>query len=189
MPSIAISTGSPPKRRRPRLALVAAAPVFASVLLAVAALASVAADPARADPPLLAPEQAFHFSARALDERTVEARFAVSDGYYLYRDKMAFFLDPKTVEMGVVTLPPGKVKDDPFFGKVDTYRGDVVVRVPLAESAAGRSIVLVSDSQGCADAGVCYPAYRQKVTLAVPAAGKGPGPLVEAFPRKKNWFN
>lgn len=159
--------------------------------MAVFALAVLAGGTgvARADPRLLAPEQAFHYSARALDDRTVEVRFAVSDGYYLYRDKIAFFLDPKAVEIGPVSLPAGKVKDDPFFGTVETYRGDVVIRVPLAESAAGRSIVLVSDSQGCADAGVCYPAYRQKVTLAVPAAGKGPGPFVEAFPRKKNWFN
>ncbi len=161
---------------------------FAAVAFAAVVLAPVAGV-ARADPRLLAPEQAFHFSARALDDRTVEARFAVSDGYYLYRDKMSFFLDPKAVEIGPVALPPGKVKDDPFFGKVETYRGDIVIRLPLAESAAGRSIVLVSDSQGCADAGVCYPAYRQKVTLALPAAGKGPGPFVEAFPRKKNWFN
>jgi len=159
------------------------------VLVLAAVAFALAAGVARADPKLLPPEQAFHFSARALDERTVEARFAVTDGYYLYRDKMAFFLDPKVVEIGQVALPPGKVKEDPFFGTVETYRGDIVVRLPLAESAAGRSLVLVADSQGCADAGVCYPAYRQKVTLAVPAAGKGPGPVVEAFPRKKSWFN
>lgn len=169
---------------------MAAAPARMLVMLMLAALAlATTAGVAHADPRLLPPEQAFHFSARALDDRTVEARFAVSDGYYLYRDKMAFFLDPKVMDIGPVALPSGKVKDDPFFGNVETYRGDVVIRLPLAGSAAGRSIVLVADSQGCADAGVCYPAYRQKVTLAVPAAGKGPGPLVEAFPRKKNWFN
>ena len=60
---------------------------------------------------------------------------------------------------------------------------------PLAESAAGQSVVVAADSQGCADVGVCYPANRQKVTLVVPSAGKGPGTMVEAFPRKKNWFN
>lgn len=155
----------------------------------IVALAGVAAGGLRAEPKLLPPEQAFRFSARALDDRTLEARFAVEDGYYLYRDKMAFFLDPKVVDVGTAALPAGKVKEDPFFGKVETYRGEIVVRVPLAASAAGRSVVLVADSQGCADAGVCYPAYRQKVTLAVPASGQGPGPMVDAFPRKKNWFN
>ena len=164
----AISTGSAP---RPRT-------------LSVAALALVALV-AHADPKLLPPQEAFRFSARALDDRTLEARFSVTDGYYLYRDKMKFALDPGMNEIAVV-LPPGKPKEDQFFGKVETYRGEVVVRVPLA-AAAGKPVVLVADSQGCADAG--YPATRQKVTLAVPEPGKGPGPVVEAYPRKKNWFN
>ena len=144
---------------------------------------------AMADAPLLPAEQAFRLSARAIDDRTIEARFEVADGYYLYRDKTAFFLEPKAVEMGTPVLPPGKAKEDAFFGKVDTWRGDVVLRLPLASSAATRSLVLVSDSQGCADAGVCYPAFRQKITLAMPAAGAGPGAFVDAFPRKKRWFN
>jgi thiol:disulfide interchange protein DsbD len=171
----ATSTGSPTKRRRlPRnVAGLALACLFAAL--------------AQADPTLLPPQEAFRFSARALDERTLEARFSVVDGYYLYRDKMRFALEPGMTDI-TVTLPPGKVKEDQFFGKVETYRGDVVVRVPLSQAAA-RSVVLVADSQGCADAGVCYPATRQKVTLAVPEPGKGPGPLVEAYPRKKNWFN
>jgi thiol:disulfide interchange protein DsbD len=146
-----------------------------------------------ADPKLLPPEQAFRFSARALDDRTLEARFAVADGYYLYRDKFNFALEPQAnAQVALATapqLPPGKVKEDQFFGKVETYRGEVVVTLPLAESAAGQSVVVAADSQGCADVGVCYPANRQKVTLVVPSAGKGPGTMVEAFPRKKNWFN
>jgi thiol:disulfide interchange protein DsbD len=171
----ATSTGSTTKRRRlPRnVAGLALACLFAAL--------------AQADPALLPPQEAFRFSARALDERTLEARFSVVDGYYLYRDKMRFALEPGMTDI-TVTLPPGKVKEDQFFGKVETYRGDVVVRVPLSQAAA-RSVVLVADSQGCADAGVCYPATRQKVTLAVPEPGKGPGPVVEAYPRKKNWFN
>lgn len=143
---------------------------------------------AHADPKLLPPQEAFRFSARALDPRTLEARFSVTDGYYLYRDKMKFALDPGMEEIAV-PLPPGKVKEDPFFGKVETYRGEVVVRLPLPEGTAGKPVVLVADSQGCADAGVCYPATRQKLTLTLPEAGKGPGPVVEATPRKKNWFN
>jgi thiol:disulfide interchange protein DsbD len=167
----AMSTGSARKRRT----------------LSVAALALVALA-AHADPKLLPPQEAFRFSARALDDRTLEARFSVTDGYYLYRDKMKFAFDPGMNEIAVV-LPPGKIKEDQFFGKVETYRGEVVVRVPLAEAAPGKAVVLVADSQGCADAGVCYPATRQKITLAVPEPGKGPGPVVEAHPRKKNWFN
>jgi thiol:disulfide interchange protein DsbD len=151
-------------------------------------LAALLAAGAHADPKLLPPEQAFHFSARALDDKTLEARFEVTDGYYLYREKLKFALDPGMAELAA-TLPAGKVKEDQFFGKVETYRGDVVVRLPLPAPAAGKSVVLVADSQGCADAGVCYPLTRQKVTVAVPEPGRGPGPVVEAVPRKKYWFN
>jgi thioredoxin:protein disulfide reductase len=174
----ATSTGSTPKQRHAEVrALVAAACLLA------------AASAIGADPKLLPPEQAFRFSARALDDRTVEARFAVEDGYYLYRDKLKFAVEPAAVAMALPDFPAGKVKEDPFFGRVETYRGDVVVKLPLAKAVAGQSIVLAADSQGCADQGVCYPVNRQHVTLIVPATGKGPGPVVEAHPRKKSWFN
>lgn len=169
----ATSTGSP-RKPRPHSALLV--------------LAALLAAGAHADPKLLPPEQAFHFSARALDDRTLEARFEVTDGYYLYRDKLRFALDPGMAELAA-TLPAGKVKEDSFFGKTETYRGDVVVRLPLPSPASGKSVVLVADSQGCADAGICYPLTRQKITVAVPEPGKGPGPVVEAVPRKKYWFN
>ena len=71
------------------------------------------------------------------------------------------------------------MKDDEFFGRVETYRDRVVVRLPLPRSAAGESITLRANSQGCADAGVCYPPHTQRVTLAVPAVDGKPGPLVE----------
>lgn len=178
MASPATSTGSPPKRRRADVRALVAVACFLGATGAFGA-----------DPKLLPPEQAFRFSARALDDRTVEARFAVEDGYYLYRDKLKFAVEPMVVAMAPPDLPAGKVKEDPFFGRVETYRGDVVVRLPLAKAVAGQSIVLAADSQGCADQGVCYPVNRQQVTLVVPAAGKGPGPVVEAHPRKKSWFN
>ncbi len=169
--------GSTP-RRAPRSARALAA--LASAVLAAAAAA---------EPDLLPAEQAFRFSARALDERTLEARFAVADGYYLYRDKLKFGLGADGGGPLPADLPAGKAKDDPFFGRVEIYRGDVVVKVPVAGAAPGQAVVVAADSQGCADLGVCYPVNRQKVTLTLPQPGKGPGPVVEAFPRKKNWFN
>jgi len=57
-------------------------------------------------PKLLPPEQAFRLSARALDPQTIEARFDVADGYYLYRDRMQFRTEP--VQAQAAVLPPGK---------------------------------------------------------------------------------
>lgn len=153
-------------------------------------LAALLALPATAaDIKLLPPEEAFRFSARALDDHTIEARFVVAAGYYLYRDKMRFVVTPDTAALAPPQLPAGKTKEDQFFGKVETYRGDVVVTLAIPGGGAGQSVVLAADSQGCADLGVCYPPTVQKVTLVLPVAGKGTGPVVEAFPLKKRWFN
>jgi thiol:disulfide interchange protein DsbD len=154
------------------------------VLLALGATAEAAGLGAR-EPELLPPEQAFRFSARALDARTLEARFDVVDGYYLYRDKLAFTAAPATVSGA--ELPAGLRKHDEFFGDVDTYRGRVVVKLPLSGGAPGQKLVLKAESQGCADAGICYPPTVQQVTLTLPAAGAGPGPVV-AVPIRKGLF-
>jgi len=178
------SAGSPtrPRRADGRRGAVA----FVAGVLA-ASFAHAAGLPA-GEPKLLPPEQAFRFSARALDAGTLEARFDVVDGYYLYRDKLSFTVEPAAAAGSAPALPEGKRKHDEFFGDVDTYRGRVVVRVPLAAAAQGTSVTLKAASQGCADAGVCYPPTLQQVRLAVPAAGGGPGPVVEA-PRKKGLFD
>jgi thiol:disulfide interchange protein DsbD len=133
---------------------------------------------------LLPPEQAFRFSARALDPATVEARFDVADGYYLYRDKLRFTLEP--IAGLPAELPRGTRKHDEFFGDVETYRGAVVVRLPLAHAAPGQTLTLHAESQGCADAGICYPLTPQQLKLDVPAAGARPGGYVEAG--GKGWF-
>ena len=156
-------------------------PVAALACLATAAWAQGL--PAEA-PKLLPPEQAFRFSARALDPSTLEARFDIADGYYLYRDKMRFTTEP--VAAGAAELPPGRRKHDDFFGDVDTYRGTLVVRVPLASPAPGQTLTVHADSQGCADAGVCYPPNPQQLRLAVPTSAGKPGPYVEAA--RKGWF-
>ena len=161
------------------------ATLAAAAGLAIAATASLPASGAGVpglQPKLLPPEQAFRFSARALDASTLEARFDVADGYYLYRDKLRFTVEP--VAARPVDLPAGTRKHDEFFGDVETYRGEVVVRLPLAEASPGRTLTLHADSQGCADAGVCYPPNPQQLKLVVPASGTAPGAYVQAAPAR-----
>jgi len=114
----------------------------------------------------LAPEVAYRFSARALDERTIEARWDIQPAYYLYRHKIAFAADG--ARLGDYALPPGKEKEDEFFGKVETYRDALVVRIPVIEG--GGAIVLRGDAQGCWDEGICYPPMTQEVRLTLAAA-------------------
>jgi len=142
-----------------------------------------------AEAKLLPPEQAFRFSARVLDSNTIEGRYDVVDGYYLYRDKLHFMLQSAPPALGDAELPAGKRKHDEFFGDVEIYRGAVTVKLPIVGAGAGQSLVVVADSQGCADVGVCYPPTRQQVKLSVPAAGAGAGPFVAASPPRKGLFD
>ena len=143
---------------------------------------------ASAQPKLLEPERAFAFSVQALDEKTVEARFAIAPGYYLYREKFKFSVEPGALA-GAPALPAGVIKNDEFFGKVETYRGRLAIRLSLEGVTPGKPVVVYAESQGCADAGVCYPPQAQKLTLPLPQAGAQPGPAVAATPPKKSWFN
>jgi len=135
----------------------------------------------------LAPDRVFRFTAKLIDDRTIEARFTIADGYYLYRDKMHFAVEPATAGLTVPPLPEGKVKEDQFFGRVETYRGGVVVRLALKEPKPGQAVVIAAESQGCADIGICYPPITQKVTLPIPEGSIIPAGSPEAA--KKTWFN
>ncbi|MDP3515014.1 MAG: protein-disulfide reductase DsbD [Sulfuritalea sp.] len=120
---------------------------------------------AHAEEPL-PPEQAFRFSARAIDARTIEARWQITDQYYMYRDKFKFVLDGGT--LGAPSLPPGKVKDDEIFGKVEIYRKEVKILLPVEASGP---VTLKAISQGCWDGGICYPPINQEAKLDLAAAG------------------
>jgi thiol:disulfide interchange protein DsbD len=154
--------------------------------VAAALLAAVAVAPAHAAAEdFLDYEQAFVFSARAVDGNVVEAAWTIADGYYLYHDKISFAAADGAV-LGAPQIPRGKVKFDENFGKeVETHRGRLVVRVPVAASAGGE-LVLTAKSQGCADKGLCYPPTEQRarVTLAAlaaaPAAGAATTPATSA---------
>jgi thiol:disulfide interchange protein DsbD len=58
-----------------------------------------------------------------------------------------------------------------FFGKSETFRDLVRIRVPVthADAAAGR-VTLKVTSQGCSDKGVCYVPLEQAVSVRLPRA-------------------
>ena len=120
-----------------------------------------------AEEDLLEPEKAFLFSARMTDEKTIEAQFKVTKGYYLYRDKIKFSAEKAT--LGKAQMPMGKIKNDEFFGKVEIYPADFRVRIPLIKAPSGKPLRLKADFQGCAEVGVCYPPQQAEVVLALSA--------------------
>lgn len=63
------------------------------------------------------------------------------------------------------------------------------MRVALAAGKPGQSLVLKADSQGCADAGACYPPSMQQVRLTLSSTGTAPAPIVETPRKKKGLFD
>jgi thiol:disulfide interchange protein DsbD len=140
------------------------------MLFALVLLQQAHAAPALNADGLLDPDKAFQFSARAIDASTIEVRYAIADGYYLYRDRFRFAADPRSVKLGAPQFPQGLVHEDQFFGKQETYRKEVRIRLPVEPAGAGR-VKLTVTSQGCADSGVCYVPYDQSAELRLTAAG------------------
>jgi thiol:disulfide interchange protein DsbD len=137
--------------KRPLLALL-----LAGTLLPVASTReAVAADVvAAAAGDALPPEQVFTVDASRGADGGIDLRFGIRDGYYLYRERIAATADPAADVAPALTLPAGKVKEDPNFGKVEVYRGDTAAQ--LSGGPAGEW-TLALRYQGCADAGLCYP--------------------------------
>ena len=110
----------------------------------------------------LQPEEAFKFSARMADPKTIEVTYAIADGYYMYRERFHFKADG--AKLGEAVFPPGKVKfDDTFKKNVETYRHSVTIRMPVDASAA---FAFVSTGQGCADKGLCYAPMDSEIKLS-----------------------
>jgi len=118
---------------------------------------------------LLPPAQAFKPSAIAADGQTIVVRFEIAKGYYLYRDKFRFSADPASVQLGAASLPKGLQKVDETFGTVEVYYREVLVRLPVERNSSGTlPLTLSVSSQGCADAGVCYPPQQQTLSVELP---------------------
>jgi len=141
-----------------------------ALLLATAAAAS----------DFLTPDQAFRISATAAGPDRVDVTWRIADGYYLYRSKFRVQSDTPSIEPGQPELPPGETKDD--FGRVDIYRGEVTLGVPLRRTGGEMPdvVTLRTLSQGCADAGLCYPPHQQTVLVAMTPAADQPRPVAGA---------
>ena len=141
---------------------------FYFFLLFLLALLGNLAFPAHAQE-FLDPALAFKPSARALDGKTNEVRFEIAKGYYLYRDKFRFAAEPASTRLGTPELPKGKEKQDETFGKIEVYYQEALLRIPVERNASGPlALTLKITSQGCADAGICYPPQQQKVLVNLP---------------------
>ncbi len=89
----------------------------------------------------------------------------LADHYFLYRHgfKNERLIDGNSHELETV-IPVGIKKMDEYFGQVETYYDQVMI--PLtAPDKNSKNVFFKTTSQGCADAGLCYPPYSQYFSI------------------------
>lgn len=125
----------------------------------------------------LPPDMAFPFSGyiegSPENGTAIVARWNISKGYYLYRQKFSFSIveGPSGLALGTPALPKGKIKQDEFFGEIEAYYGDTTVQIPVLSSntsTAGKKLVVRFEYQGCAEAGICYPPISKNIDFQLP---------------------
>ena len=88
----------------------------------------------------------------------------IAPAYYLYQHKFAAAAIDGSGDTFplAVDYPPGKAIYDEYYEKeLQVYYDTVALRVDLPAHLKGQSWTLSVDSQGCADAGLCYPPRTQ----------------------------
>ncbi|NYT62993.1 protein-disulfide reductase DsbD [Alcaligenaceae bacterium] len=174
--------------------------IYAFLVALMLAVTFLHAGAAQAEEEYLDPEVAFVMSAAMATPTEINVHFKIAPEYYMYRERFEFVLAPDATSslLGEPILPGGRVTYDPTFEKnMEVYYKQVTIRLPLVPGAAA-PLKLAVTSQGCADAGLCYPPMTSEITLTptitgYQASGIGvvdnvPGPQAQEEPAAKASF-
>jgi len=91
-------------------------------------------------------------------------QWEITPGYYLYKVRMGISLAERggAPQVLPVEWPTGEAHEDEFLGATEIYRQQLEVSLPLAAEVPHEILV---KSQGCADAGLCYPPRTQRFAV------------------------
>ncbi|MAY39498.1 protein-disulfide reductase DsbD [Spongiibacter sp.] len=110
-------------------------------------------------PAFLPVEEAYQASIDVLDNSLL-VDWRIAEGYYLYRERFEVVASRDGQAIAAeLEFSPGKVKDDPYFGRTEVYYHGASIRIGELGDPEGLKLKLTS--QGCADAGLCYPPRTQ----------------------------
>jgi thiol:disulfide interchange protein len=119
-------------------------------------------------PQFLPVEEAYPLAVAVDDAHTARLVWQMPPGYYLYQHAFKVTQLHDGAETALApAFPPALEREDEYFGRVQVYYASAELTVTGAEPLAGTTLRVVS--QGCADAGLCYPPRTQ--LFAVDADG------------------
>lgn len=138
-----------------------------------------------AQPDFLPVEEAYQLSVEAIPEGRLRLHWRIVEGYYLYRHAFEFRLEHAGKPVATqADVPPGLARSDEFFGDVEVYYNDVDVRL---ETQAPVTFARLSvQSQGCADAGLCYPPRTEVFDIDFASGQVSPVAQAPALPASNN---
>ncbi len=114
----------------------------------------------------LSPDAAFRVEMSAQDTHSVRADFKIAPGYYLYRDRIKFELAKiASGKILRVDIPPGEIKNDPNFGKMEVFHHDFTATL-LTQGIAGAT-TFNARYQGCSEKGLCYAPQHKSFEINV----------------------
>ena len=121
-------------------------------------------------------DQAFRLEAVAAGENRLSLRWVIAPGYALYKSRMSASMAQVPAEgmrlSGLQFLSPSTFKNDPSFGRMEVFHDDaraVLEAQNVPALAAGKTLSVLVNYQGCADAGLCYPPIKKTVVVQLAA--------------------
>ena len=127
---------------------------------------------------VLRPEEAFRYQTEIRGDEVL-VRWIIEPEHYIYRDRMGVSSLTPSIELGEVMFPQGEPHSDEFFGEMEIYRYEAVVRVPFQHSADGpNELELELQLQGCADFGLCYPPQKWTTVIRLGSSERS-SPLLQ----------
>lgn len=154
--------------------------VWRRLLITVVLLLKLVPASALADE-FLPPEQAFAFSSKVVDGRTVRLHWTIAPGYHLYRERLGVQADVPQVEWTPLALAAGTQEFDANFNKnVGVYRNALDVDLHLTRG--GASVPVTISWQGCADNGLCYPPASVQLQLSLTGLGAAQNTITQTPP-------
>ena len=119
---------------------------------------------AKMAPEFLPVEQAYQLEVEIIDTQNIRVYWQIAPNYYLYQHRFDFNLenDQGAVDL-IADMPTALSRNDEYFGEVQVYYHNADINLQV-QQVIERGTLSVT-SQGCADAGLCYPPYSQTYDL------------------------
>lgn len=123
--------------------------------------------PGISTPDFLPVEEAYQLAVDIEDQRHVRVYWQIEEAYYLYQHRFKFQLEDASGPIDLaINFPQAITHNDEYFGEVNIYYHYADIPLELQRDIdLSHPASLTVTSQGCADAGLCYPPQKQHFTI------------------------